>query len=199
MTTPFVPSNAQLIDPGTITAPAHTPPQISTAVAVASAMITGYTGRQLISATTTSVLTASADGFQLPEWPVSAVTSVSLLTDQGWAVVDPTTYTVDENGWVALEFAALNTPTSLGGMTAAPLVPDFGWQVQATYTAGYSAVPSEIATVCTHLATQYLDNPFGAIEQKVGEIADRYAPAEAGQYEPWVRAILDRYVDVGVS
>lgn len=199
MTTPFVPNNAQLIDPGTITAPASTPPQISTAVAVASAMITGYTGRQLVATTTTSVLTASADGFQLPEWPVSAVTSVSLLTDQGWAVVDPTTYTVDENGWVALEFAALNTPASLGGMAAAPLVPDFGWQVQATYMSGYTAVPSDIAIVCMHLATQYLDNPFGAIEQKVGEIADRYAPAEAGELEPWVRAILDRYADVGVS
>ncbi|RPA65807.1 hypothetical protein EF294_03460 [Gordonia oryzae] len=201
MTTPqFAASDAMLVAPSTITAPAFTPAQMSTAVGVASAMITGYTGRSFVAnASDTVTLTASADGFQLPQYPVTAITSVSILTDTGWVVCDPSTYSSDETGWVTMPMSAMNYMVELGSTTPAPLLPDYGWQVQVVYSHGYTTVPTDIAAVCTHLATQYLDNPFGSIEQKVGEIADRYAPQRAGDLEPWVTKILDRYADVGVA
>lgn len=201
MTAPqFAPTNGMLIDPSSISAPAFTTPQITNAVAVASGMIAGYTGRKLVAATSDTVtLTASADGFQLPQWPVTNIESISIYTDEGWTVVDPSRYMVDTTGWVSMANAPLNWMPSLGGQVAPPLDPNYAWQVRVTYDHGYGSVPVDLAAACTHLATQYLLNPLSAIEQKVGEIADRYSPADAGGFPDWVKAILDRYSDVGVA
>lgn len=197
----FTPVEGQLIDPATLGLPGYTNTQNTIAVAVASAAVFGITGRQFGLVTADKWTgSASAVGFQLPAYPVANLT-LEVSTDTGWQTVDPTTYFVHEDtGWVDTAFPPINQPSgNLGTVTAAPLLPNYAWPLRVTYDHGYTVIPVDIQTVCTHLACEYLRHPSPLVEQKIGEIAYRWAPNLVGHVEPWAQAILSRFRDVGVS
>jgi hypothetical protein len=150
------------------------------------AAIERYTGRNFTSASRTEKYDGDGTPFlQLRSWPVTTLTSVSVLDDSGSATAYSTNeYRVDLNTGRLV----LNTPVqsfgggrSFDGWDYGAVFPSpaytRGWvtgfpqgfqNVQVVYTAGYASIPDDLARVATEMVVElYLNrrtNPRAASE-----------------------------------
>jgi hypothetical protein len=118
----------------------------------------------------------------LPEFPITAVSTLEVLLAGVWAICDPTTYTVSlATGRVA--------PLPMTG-TQWPGVPG-SWRV--TYSHGWQSPPSSLVGVVLGVAARGYNSPVSIQQERVGNYQVRYA-VEAGGFSPLELAAMNRYV-----
>ncbi len=152
----------------------------------ASAFIRTYT-YQLFDAVTDDEITRDGTdryGVLLPQLPVTAVSEVATIDEEGTAtVLDAITYRADNYGML----------WRLDGW-----VWDFGHaNIAVTYDHGYATVPADIAAVCYDLAAEnYISTGGGAVtSEQIGNYQVTYDAATVGGAElpDTTRYTLNRY------
>lgn len=128
----------------------------------ATAAIRSFTG-QTISAVANDTVTLDGNGqptFRLPEFPVTAVASV----------------TVDG---IALSYApdAYDYMWTRSGVLTRRNARDWGTNPQSivvTYSHGYAVIPDEIKAACLQLAARAMTNPLGMRSESIGSYSGTY-------------------------
>jgi len=151
----------------------------------ASAYIRGYTG-QIFDAVTDDVITREGSGrykLLLPQLPVTAVTAVSEIDQDGTAtVLETTAYRVDAYGM-------------LRRFDSCVWYTDRDYAI--TYDHGYDTVPLDIEAACYELAaSNYVASGSGAVTQEtIGNYAVTYDAASVGVADvpATVKNTLGRY------
>lgn len=156
---------------------------ITQALSFAQSAVEGYTGRSFDQVTDDVVIIRPVSGqVLLPSYPVTEVTKV-----EGYS---------PKYVWVDLDNYEL-TP-SIGLL--APKVACWTWsQLRVTYTHGLDVVPDALIAVACRLAQQYLENPAQMLQRDIGEQSARYAGSKGVPLSELDRAILDRFLEVGVA
>ena len=170
------------------------------AISWASSVIAGYCNRDFDLVTGDIVFIDPFRGSALlPEFPVVNVSAVSALlpslTGGGMVWTALTNF-----AWVAGNGLLYDT-TGLPGTT---WTTGYSWpwlpgSLQVTYDHGYAVTPQPLVDVCVRLAQQYLENPAMMVQRRVGDMEARFSGSAGPQLSAMDRAVLDRYVNVGVS
>lgn len=71
--------------------------------------------------------------------------------------------------------------------------------LRVTYDHGYATVPQGLVDVSCRVAQQYLENPTLQMVRRVGDTESRFSGSSGVVVNILDRAILDRYVDLGVG
>lgn len=190
---------ATFAQPSDLIVNAYDPAAVTGALEWATSFIAGYCD-QVFSLVTGDVVTLNPQGGSalLPECPVVQVSLVEgwlpNLSGAGMAWTPLTNYQYTSAGLIY-------DTTGLPGVSWG-LGPSWPWlpgSLRVTYDHGYAAIPQPIVSVCARLATQYLENPGQMMQRRVGDEEARFNGSAGVSLNAMDRAILDRYVDVGVS
>lgn len=71
--------------------------------------------------------------------------------------------------------------------------------LRVTYDHGYALIPQPLIDVACRLANQYLDNPAGLLQRRVGEVEARFAGSAGMVINELDKRVLDRYSDIGIA
>lgn len=173
---------------------------IDGALSWATSFITGYCNRDFDLVTgDTVVVTPQSGSAQLPDYPVLAVSAVA-------------GYLPDPLGsgmtWVTLTNFAFVPDTGLiydtTGLPGTTWTTGYSWpwlpgSLRVTFDHGYSTVPQPLVDVCARLAQQYLENPVGLMQRRVGDEEARFSGSAGVKLNDFDRVILDQYSNVGVA
>lgn len=143
---------------------------------------------------------------QLPESPVTAITSVQAYMPYGgvwgWqSLTYPGGYGWIERGliWDAAAIRPTINPAIQTGWPE-PTWPWLPGSLTVTYTHGFETIPDEITAIVLRLAAQVASNPLFMQSKKVGEDGYVYGTFPGGiTLRDTDKAILDRYVIQEVS
>lgn len=150
--------------------------RMETMLADTSAVIRNYTRVSFTSARATERVRPVGYRIRLPRRPVTAVHSVSLIIRD--ALVAALGYTWDglDEIWLADTTLIINLAE-----TAREWLATHTPVAEVDYTAGYSAVPSDVVSVACSMITRSLSTPGGGglISEAVGEYTYRLSDAAA--------------------
>lgn len=137
---------------------------------------------QLLGESTDTIVRDGKGGTELivPRWPVTAVTSVTLLDPDG------DTLLVADTDYTWAEYGAIER---LGSCW-----PKRKRSVEVVYTAGYAEVSLDLKRIAWRLAATAGENPTGLESEKIGDWSGKWkSDVVAGEVTAADRRVISRY------
>lgn len=137
----------------------------------ASVQIRSYTRRTFAQQQITQTLRATSNILKIPQLPVISVDGVALIDYLGQS------YTVPSFGFDGIDQIDLGYYSSVLNLPEDALSFGSVWSgsVQLTYTYGYNAVPTDVASVCAQMVARIFNTPGSGV---VGVQLERVGPFE---------------------
>jgi hypothetical protein len=160
-------------------------------LAIASARVRTYTGRNFTQVTETVRLRVRDGRVRLPQSPVTAVSAVAVPAGTAIAF-----------SWVAGEVVDCN-PGTLNAFELEPFRTRLQW-VDVTYTHGYTTVPADVVGIVCDIAASALSSPpeeSGVQTETLGPFSTSYGSSYPGgvRLTQAQRDALGSYMTVGAT